>query len=190
MRQPTQREWVLIGIMIVIGAAVLFFRDGNLLTGGSAGKADEELDLGEAPVVHLARLNQDPEAYDPAGRDLFKYGPPPRVQRDLPPPPKPVTVERPKPKPTPPPPRATPKPQPVRPAAPRPPKIDFEYLGFLGPKDDRIFVFTTGEELLLARMGETVQTEFKVVEFGYETVVMGYTDSRFAGQTAELNWNR
>jgi hypothetical protein len=44
--------------------------------------------------------------------------------------------------------------------------------------------------MLLARAGETVEKDFTVVEFKYESVVMGYVDTRFKDMTTELNMRR
>ena len=189
MRGPTRREFGMLALLGVVAIGLLYFGEGNILSGGTAVDVEPSGELDEAPVVYLSRLGLDPEGYNPQGRDLFKYGPPPRVHRPVPPP----VVRQPTVRPQ----RQPPKPQ-VRPPAPkvdrapvgpRPPKPDFKYLGFLGPKGNRIFVFADGEDLMLARVGETVQQEFKVVEFKYEAVVMGYTDERFTDMTTELTWN-
>jgi len=191
MRAPSNREWVLLVMLGVVAIAILYFSEGNLLSGGRTAVDAEGQEFDEAPVVHLSRLGREPENFDPNARDLFKYGPPPRVGAPPPPtrvvaPPPTRTVQPPAKVP-----KRTPPPRVVRePAGPRPPKPNFSYLGFLGPKENRIFVFADGTDLMLARVGEVVQEEFKVVEFKYEAVVMGYTDDRFADMTTELTWNR
>ena len=53
-----------------------------------------------------------------------------------------------------------------------------------------IAVFEEGEQLILARVGETVQNQFRVREIEYETVVMGYTDPRFEKLSETLNQSR
>jgi hypothetical protein len=82
--------------------------------------------------------------------------------------------------------------QPAQPAAPEPPKIKFEFIGVLGPKDAKIAVFEQpGEQqILLARMGEVVEKKFRLLAFKYEAVVMGYTDKRFKDKTTELSQRR
>ena len=72
------------------------------------------------------------------------------------------------------------------PATPQPPGIPLKFIGYLGPKDDRIAVFEDGKELYIAQAGEVVQEQFRVVEIRFETVVMGYTDEKWAGRTREL----
>jgi hypothetical protein len=133
-------------------------------------------------VIRLAALNGEPILHDRGGRSLFTYGPKPRVN-----------VPRPPPKQTTKPAVARPVKPPVRkskapPAVPakRPPRIKFTYLGYLGPKEDRIAVFWENDEMILARIGEVVQDEFKVVQFKYEKVVMGYTEEEFQDMTTEL----
>ena len=64
--------------------------------------------------------------------------------------------------------------------------MDLRYLGYLGPKDDRIAVFEDGTELLVARRGEIVKQQFRVLEVKWETVVMGYVKPEFKGQTREI----
>ena len=79
-----------------------------------------------------------------------------------------------------------PPPPPPRPAEKQPPRIPFQYIGYLGPKNDRIAVFQEGEDLLLAKRGEPLQDLFTVVDIRYESVVMGFTDPEFESRTREL----
>ena len=51
-------------------------------------------------------------------------------------------------------------------------------------------MFEAGENMVLARSGEVVQEKFRVLEFRYETIVMGYTDERFRDKTTELSVKR
>ena len=44
--------------------------------------------------------------------------------------------------------------------------------------------------MVLARTGDTVQVQFKVVDFKYEVVVLGFTDKRFSEETTELTIRR
>lgn len=184
-RRPTSREYFLIGVLVVAGiVAVWVGRGGGFNLGGDGGSKDEAPEIGEAPQILMARLSRPAEDYDPRGRNLFDYWtpPPPQPPRIVPrkPPPRPMATTPPKAAPP-------PKPRPPRSRGPKPPGIAFTYLGFLGPKDDKIAVFEHGEgEMTLARVGEIVQRQFRVVDFGYETVVMGYTDERFKDRTTEL----
>jgi hypothetical protein len=74
----------------------------------------------------------------------------------------------------------------ARPVVDSVPRIPYEYVGYLGPKDDRIAVFQDGEVVHLARTGELLQGAFRVVEIRYESVVVGYTDREFEARTREL----
>ena len=182
MRKLSGREKVLVGLALAAGLGYLFLRGGALGRGGAEQAEEQLLPLdSEPPVVRLDRLATLSEAYDSNGRDLFRYGPPPRKAVPPPPPRREVPkIERPKPtpRPTAPPRRDPPKPKPPRPS--------FEYLGYLGPKDDRIAVFGKGEDMLLARVGDVVQDHFRILEFKYEVIVMGFTDNKFRGETTEL----
>jgi len=186
-RKLSSREYVMIGGLAVVAIAVYVLRGGGGFGfgGGSKTGPPEGPALGEAPVVLMADLEPDPEGYDPDARNLFNYYTPPPPKRAAPPPPK---RERPKPKPLPPKPRNTSPPKPRGPSGPTPPPITFRFIGILGPATAKIAVFEGDEEeeMLLARSGEVVQKEFRLIEFKYESVIMGYVDERFKDKTTEL----
>ena len=188
MRKPTGREYFFIVVLVAFAIGYLAYRDDGRLFGGGSDEQKKSGALGIAPIVRMADLAARTDDYNSKGRNLFEYytPPPPRraKQAAKTPPPQ---QERPKPKP-----RPVVKRQPsqdVKPAL-TPPRIDFKYLGFLGPKNDKIAVFEDGEEMLLARAGEIVDKDFTVVSFKYESVVMGYVDTRFKEMTTELNMRR
>ena len=182
MRKLSTREYVLVVLLGVVAIFLFYYnRDARLGGGPSDSLAGEDLKFGDAPWVRLDRLAGQLEGYDPGGRDLFKYY--------TPPPPRPKVIPRPPPRPV----QDKPKPRPVvRPTKPRsdtgpkPPAIGFVYLGYLGPKNSKIAVFEDGNRVMLARAGEVVKDQFRVVDFGFEVVVMGYVDERFKDQTSEL----
>jgi len=188
MRKPTGREYFFIVVLAVMGLAYLAYRGDGPLFGGRQDEGRKNMALGIAPIVRMAALAARTEDYDPKGRNLFEYYTPPPPKRKVPPPR--VAAKTP------------PKVPVVRPvqrnqqnrkavnAGVTPPKINFKYIGFLGPKDSKIAVFEDGEGMLLARAGEIVDKEFTVVEFKYESVVMGYVDMRFKTMTTELNMRR
>jgi len=186
MRRLTSRETVL--LLTVLGVATLgwIYGSGGALGGGS-GKGDElaKLDYGDPPVVRLARLDLDSVGFDVKARNLFSYYTPPPPPRQAPPP-RPVTQ--------PPPRQAAPPVQQniVRPptAKPKPPSPGFRYIGFLGPKDNKIAVLEKGDEILLAAVGEVIEGHYKLVDFKYETLIIGYTSERWAGETTELPMKR
>ncbi len=189
MRKLSPREMLL--LVVVAGLAILgwVYSGGGGLGGGGGGSQElTGLDYGDPPVVELARLDLEPVSYNAKARNLFAYYVPPPPPRQAPPP----RVQTPPPPRQPPPPRVvqqrppTPQ-QPVQPKAPRP---NFRYIGHLGPKDNKIAVLEHGDDVLLASIGEPILNMYKVVEFRYETLVIGYTEERFADQTTELPLKR
>lgn len=185
-RQLNTREYVLVAVLVAATGIAWYTMSG---TDGSRRASDEAgggASVGQAPVVEIARLAGGSEDYDQNGRNLFKYYTPP-------PPPRPK-VERkvvtPPPKPKREAPRVVKSPTPARAATPQPPRIPFQYIGFMGPKNGKIAVFSEGEEILVAQAGDLVREQFRVVEFKYEAVVMGYVDERFKDKTTELKQQR
>ena len=182
MRNVNRREKVLLAVLVIGGiSAWLGLRGGGIGFGGeTAGPEALSPINGHPPVVRVDLLAQDPVAFDPTGRNLFAYYTPPAPKRPRPKPKAPVAP------PPPPPPKkkTTPRKEVVK--EPEPPTPDFSYVGYLGPKDNRIAVFTVDEEMLVARVGEVVEEQFELQEFRYETVVFGFTDPQFKGRTTEL----
>ena len=203
-RKLTTREYVLVFVLVVVGAVVLYWNLQDQERGGGQALDEEKKDsaLADAPVVMLALLTKPPEQYDPHGRDLFKYADRPLTAEEL-------EARR----------RAEEERQrrlreeaerrrqmqgnrakaqerqkqakaPPRPTGPVPPRAAFAYLGYLGPKDDKIAVFERGQKVLLARAGEVVEEQFVVKEINYEVVVLGYTKEQFKNRTTELNMKR
>jgi hypothetical protein len=124
------------------------------------------------PTLRLDLLAKLQEVGLPAGgRNLFKMGaPPPPKAAALPGPepivkPKPIQVE-------------------VQPAAPSgpppPPPITLKYYGFTSPsgKAARTAFFLDGEDILVAKEGDTVKKRYRVVRIGVNSVVMEDTDSK------------
>jgi hypothetical protein len=188
MRKLTTREIVLLVVLALGGQGYLWYvRSGSSpLDFDTLVKDDGAYAASAAPVVELARLEGRSEVYDPGGRNLFKYSKPPEdpdaaarraaaaeARRK-------AEEERQKR-------RQAQRNQPKIPATPQPPGIPLKFLGYFGPKDDKIAVFEDGDELYIAQVGEILQEQFRVVEIKYETVVMGYTDDQWAGRTRELN---
>lgn len=186
MRKLTSREIFL--LVAVLGLVILgwIYGSGGGLGGGGV-KAQElaEISYGEPPVVQLARLEQASVDYDSKARNLFNYYTPP-VQKPKPTPP--PVVKRDPPSRT-----AAPvvqRPPVATPPKPKPPRPNFRYIGFLGPKNNKIAVLEQGEEVLLASIGEVIQEHYKVVDFKYEALVIGYTAERWADETTELKMKR
>ncbi|HEX6901568.1 MAG TPA: hypothetical protein VF789_17705 [Thermoanaerobaculia bacterium] len=61
-------------------------------------------------------------------------------------------------------------------AKPRPPEFTMEYLGYFGPEDKKIAVFTNGKNQINVLEGDRIQNQFIVERIGYESV-----DIRFVG---------
>ena len=186
MKKLQTRESVLLVVLAVTAAVVGYmnFGQGGFGSSGSD-SAEDDLKIGEAPEVRLARLAQEAADY-PANRDLFAYGsPPPPPRANVPPPARPQKIERQPPKPVTRPPVRDRTPPP--PPKPKPPVPTFKYVGYFGPKFDKIAAFDDGEQMLLARVGETIQDEFLLMDFEFQAVRLGFTDKRFEGQDTELS---
>lgn len=205
------RQHILVGILLVLGGyVVLPYLRPAASSGtprGVAARAAGDIEL--PPELNLEARNAGRPAFNPSGgRNLFAYGQPPR----------PVTAPPPRKATRPPPPRrpvqkvaATPPkivpplPPPVtQPARPTPPPVEFNYIGYIGPANARIAVFTVstedGREIALAREGEPPQIggqvdlqdvqlrldQFLVKRIGYEEVEIGYTNEMFADETKTL----
>ncbi len=200
MRKLQPRE---LGLLAVLGGAVLlylWYKSGSPAGGAPQGAvAARGVAAGaEAPRVLVELLRRDATPYDPRGRNLFQY-----AQR--PPSPEELEAQR----------RQREEEErrrreaeearrraaeqaaqqaaqqqaqtpPPRPVAPQPPPIPFKYIGYFGPKDDKIAAFIDGEEVLLARAGEALRDQFQVVEIRFDTVVIGYTDPRWKDRTREI----
>lgn len=174
-------------------------------TAGKKGATRAAAAMGpKAPVVHIDQLDKSVVKYDARGRDLFKYSQRPpsmaevsemkrqmalakkaqeeaearareQAERDRlaaeaqarelalhpPPPPEPV-----------------------------PPAITFQFLGYVGPADDRIAAFEEGNQTFVAKTGEIVKKDFRIQEIRYESVVIAYVDPRFKGKSRELALTR
>jgi hypothetical protein len=176
-------------------------------------RAISQLSSVKLPSVLLERLQEAKAPYDPTQRNIFRYGnvppPPPgpeelarieearrqaeearqaairaeqdrqaqflaqqQAQANLPPiDPStglPVGV-------TPPP-----------PPRPTPPAITLRYSGVLGSSGSRMAVLYSGEDVILARIGDTVEKQFRVLDIGYDWVKIGYVDPQFEDQYQKL----
>ena len=170
--------------------------------GGSVKKADakDAPKFGEAPVVHLDQLDRALVKYDATGRDLFRYQPRPpswaevkrlkaeaaearRLQAEAE---KRAKIEA----------EARAKEQerlqaelalhPPTPAPPQPPAVTFQFIGYVGPANDRVAAFLQNQDTIIAKTGEIVAKDFKIQEIRYESVILAFTDPRFQGQSREL----
>lgn len=62
------------------------------------------------------------------------------------------------------------------PEGPSPPEITYAYLGSFGPQSRPIAVFTDGETIVNALVGDLLDGKFRVVDIGYESVALAYVD--------------
>jgi hypothetical protein len=204
-RAPSRRERVLLG---GLGLALAFWLWHSWTaeapaTGAASAKrgdAKKELVLGTAPVVHTEQLDRAIAKYDPAGRDLFKYAirPPSwaqvkamraaaaaaaKAQKEAEERARLLALQRQKEEAER---QAYLAAHPVPPPPPQPPAIQFKFLGFLGPPNDRIAAFEENDVTFVAKTGDIVKQQFRIDEIKYESVVISYVNPSYKGQVREL----
>lgn len=202
-RTLSGREKRLLGTLGAITALFVWWQwsgDSAVAPQGPAAGGATDVAFDDPPRVRMDLLAREAEVYDGKGRDLFKYSPRPpspselrrlraeaeaarraeeearkraeeeaarraeedarrqaEIARNPPPPPK-----------------------------PQPPAITFRYIGNFGPKEQRIVAFDDGKGVFVARVGEVVREQFRVVDVKHNTVVIGYTRPEFQSQVKEL----
>ena len=77
-------------------------------------------------------------------------------------------------------------PVPTPPPKPQPPAINYKFIGYFGPSENKIAILNDGTDLIFVRQGEKLGGQFKILEIGYESVKFGYTDPKFKGETTTL----
>jgi len=159
---------------------------------------------GPVPAVRLDELAKPLVEYDPNGHDLFRYSPRPptvaevrrmkeeaaRAKKAQEEAEKQAAIEA----------ERRRKEEEARqaelalhpppPAPPTPPAVTLQFVGFIGPPNDRIAALQQNNDTFLAKKGEIVQKAFKVEEIRYESVVLSFTDPAFKGQSRELPLSR
>jgi hypothetical protein len=75
---------------------------------------------------------------------------------------------------------------PPPPPRPTPPAITLRYSGVLGSAKGRMAVLYSGEDVILARVGDTVERQFRILDIGYDWVKIGYLDPQFADDYQKL----
>lgn len=165
MRKLSAKERLLLGALGVSLLALWRGLPGDVGRAGrsAGGSGTESIEVGDPPIVPLELLGAVAAPYDRTGRNLFEY-------HERRPPFRPATprkpmVEEPQP--------APPTVSPSRPAQPAPPRPAFAYIGYFGPKRDLIAVFVKGSEVLLARTGDVVDGQYRLLELRYDSVVLG-----------------
>lgn len=192
MSRPEQeqtRQKVLLGVLAVLLLVLgwvyvpgLLSGDGGAAgAGGRRGARAGESAADRVAVEHLEldRLAVEPRDYDP-GRNPFSYYTPPP-----PPPPGPTPEELAE--------RAAEAKRRAEaeaerraaleveranapPPKPKPPAFQLTYLGSFGPEGRKIAVFTDGEEIYNAVVGDVLSDSFAVSEIGFESVTITYVD--------------
>jgi hypothetical protein len=178
MRKLSGQERLLLGAL-AMSLVVLWLGlpDDSAREGRSAGESGRaSMQLGDPPIVPLELLGSAAVPYDRKGRNPFEYHQEPQPVRPTKPPPRTPRVR---------------EPRPIRPAAessvqPSRPQPAFDYIGYFGPKNDLIAVFVKGAEVLVARIGDVVDGRFELLEFRYDTVVLGCLAEEHEGSRVRL----
>ena len=188
VRKLTSREIFLLVVVAGLGTlGWVYGRGGNLGIGTAGATELDPLSFGDAPKVELARLDLEPEEFNPKARNLFSYFVPPPPVVKTPPPrqrQEPVRVVTPTPTVG----RTPPRPQ--RPREIPAPKPTCRYIGHMGQKDRMMAVLECGDEVVLAAKGEVFEKQFKVLDFKYEMLEVGYTAEKWAEKSTELAMKR
>ncbi|PWU03740.1 MAG: hypothetical protein C5B51_18365 [Terriglobia bacterium] len=142
---------------------------------GHSKRADDRIDPGKIdPTLRLDLLAKLEQVEPPgSGRNLFQVGPPPKKEEPLKgkEPIVPLAAKKEDTKPAEP-----PKP----PTPPPPPPINLKYYGFSSAPGSttKTAFFLDGEDILVAREGETLKRRYRLVRIGVNSVVMEDTDSK------------
>jgi len=172
-------------LLVVLGwvyVPALLFGDGSgprAIGGRAALAGSAAADKVEVAHLELGRLAAEPRNYSPGRNPFTYYTPPP------PPPPGPTPEEL----------AARAEQARLRaeeeanrraeaaaaaaaapPPRPKPPPFQLTYLGSFGPEARKIAVFTDGEEIYNALVGDVLSDSFAISEIGYESVTITYVD--------------
>jgi hypothetical protein len=179
MSKLSRKECVLLGVLAISVVALWFSRDSERPDRSDVVDSIEVMQLGDPPAVRMELLAVATAPYDRKGRNLFEYREPRHRPRPAEVPTRSPVVRPPEPMP----PTETTTAPPSQPARPRP---TFDYIGYFGPKDDLIAVFLRGAEMFLARIGDVVDGSFELLEFRYDTVLLGYVGEPYKGERVRL----
>jgi hypothetical protein len=186
--QEQTRQKVLLGLLALLLVVLGWVYVPGLLSGDGGAGGGGRRDARSGPTaadrvavehLELGRLSAEPRDYDP-GRNPFTYYTPPPPP---PPGPTPEELER----------RAELERQRAEaerlrraaeaeaeanapPPKPTPPAFQLTYLGSFGPEGRKIAVFTDGEEIYNAVVGDVLSGSFAVSEIGFESVTITYVD--------------
>jgi hypothetical protein len=79
-------------------------------------------------------------------------------------------------------------PPPPPPVKPKPPEMNYRFVGVMGPATRKVGVFMDGDKMVLARKGEIIDGKFRVIEIGIEWADMGYADPLFKDDRKRLHF--
>lgn len=179
------RQRVLVGLLAVVAVVAGFvYLPGWLSDDGGAGAGNRRTTAagdGRGPDLvrlDLERLDDTQTGYTP-GRNPFAYYVPPPPPRPEPVGPTPEEIAR-----------MEAEQERQRelqrqreleaqnrpPPPPPPPDFELTYLGSFGPESRKIAVFTDGEEIYNALVGDVLAGQFEVAEIGFESVTITYVD--------------
>jgi hypothetical protein len=208
---------IVLGLMLVVLVAYFLWPTvpgdaQDTVEGGGGGRAGAV--VLNSPDVDLALLSMQPGEYRGGGRNLFDYGkiqpPPPsaeelerlareaearrlreeeerrlqeeererlrqealRRQKEL--------AEQ----------RLNQASTPAAAAKPIPPTFPYKFIGVLGQAEERIAIFLDEKDFFMAQEGEDVKEDFRIVQIGYDTLRIGYTDPVFEGESEILQMGK
>ncbi len=75
---------------------------------------------------------------------------------------------------------------PPPPPKPQPPPVNYKFIGYFGPPEQKIAILHDGTDMILVRKGDVVGKDFKIVEIGYESIKFGFTDPQFRGESQTI----
>ena len=83
-----------------------------------------------------------------------------------------------------------PKPPLMEPPKPVPPSFSYKFIGVMGPPESKIAIFLDDQDFFLAKEGEDVKEDFRIVKIGYDTLQIGYTDPQFKEESRILQMGK
>jgi hypothetical protein len=180
MRKLNVREtsWLLVLVLALVALWLAWPRASRTLEYVNRDAPVEWGSLGDSPVLRMDLLAPETAALPSRGRNLFAYYEP---DRQPPPAAPPTPIAEVDPKPLIPGTAETPSAPWKRPGPP------FKYIGFLGPKNERIAVFDRGNNVFVARVGDPVGDGFELLKFRHDAVVLRYTAGAYEGETTTLS---
>ena len=60
----------------------------------------------------------------------------------------------------------------------------------LGQAEEKIAIFLDEKDFFMAKEGEAMKEDFRIVKIGYDTLQLGYTDPVFEGESEILQMGK